>query len=179
MFLPLVEKRRSVRKFEDKQVEPEKIDQLVEAALRAPSSRAGYPWEFVVVSDKRIVEKLSRSKANGSVFLKDAPLAIVVCADPDKSDVWIEDTSIATIFIHLAAASLGLGSCWIQIRKRNHDDTKPAEAYIQETLNIPTRIRVESIVAVGYPGEEKPPHRKEKLLYEQVHFNAYGQKQSA
>ena len=176
MFLSLIEKRRSIRKFEEKQVEPEKIDQLVEAALRSPASRAFNPWEFMVVSDKRVVEKLSQSKANGSSFLKGAPLAIVVCADPDKSDVWVEDASIASIFIHLAAASLGLVCCWIQIRKRQHDDTKTAEAYIQETLNIPTRIRVVSILAVGYPGEEKPPHKKEALLYGQVHFNAYGQK---
>jgi nitroreductase len=122
------------------------------------------------------LEALSRSKARGSAFLNNAPLAIVICADPDKSDVWVEDASIAAIYVHLAAVSLGLGSCWIQIRKRQHDGTKMSESYVRETLNVPARIRVESIVAVGYPDEEKPPHKKDELLYERIHFNAFGQK---
>lgn len=176
MFLSLIEKRRSLRKFQDKPVEPEKIEQLVEAMLRSPSSRGFNPWEFVVVTDKESIEKLSRSKENGSSFLKNAPLCVVVCADPEKSDVWVEDASIASIFIHLAAASLGLGGCWIQIRKRPHDSTTPAEKYIQETLNIPSNLKVESIVAVGYPDEEKPGHPKDSLMYDKVSYNTYGGK---
>lgn len=174
MFLSLIEKRRSIRKFQGKPVEPEKIGQLVEAALRSPSSRGLNPWEFVVVTDKECIEKLSRAKAHGSSFLKNAPLCVVVCGDPEKSDVWVEDTSIASIFLHLAAAALGLGSCWIQIRQRPHDSSTSAEAYIQETLNIPPRLKVESIVAIGYPDEEKPGHKKETLLYDKISYNEYG-----
>ncbi len=177
MFLTLIEKRRSIRKFKDKAVEPEKIDQLVEATLRSPSSRGFNPWEFVVVTDKAAIQKLAQAKEAGSAFLKNTPLAFVVCADENKSDVWVEDTSIASIFIHLAAASLGLGSCWIQIRKRPHDNTKSAEAYIQELLKIPPHLKVESVVAVGYPDEEKPPHTKADLQFDKIHYNAYGQKQ--
>ena len=176
MFFSLIEKRRSIRKFQEQPVEPEKIDQLVEAALRSPSSRGFNPWEFVVVSDKGTIEKLSQSKEAGSAFLKDASLAFVVCADENRSDVWVEDASIASIYIHLAATALDLGSCWIQIRKRPHDNTKSAEAYIHELLSIPSHLKVESIVAVGYPAEEKSPHKKDDLLYDKVHYNAYGQK---
>lgn len=174
MFLSLIEKRRSIRKYQDKPVEPEKIDLLVEAAIRSPSSRGFNPWEFVFVTDKARIETLSRSKEHGSSFLKNAPLCVVVCADPEKSDVWVEDASIASIFLHLAATDLGLGSCWIQIRKRPHDGGKSAEAFIRETLNIPERINIESIVAVGYPDEDKPGHPKDALLYDKISYNEYG-----
>jgi nitroreductase len=176
MFFSIIEKRRSIRKFQEKPIETETIDQLVEAALRSPSSRGFNPWEFVVVTDKATIEKLAQAKEHGSAFLKNAPLAFVVCADENRSDVWVEDASIASIFLHLAAASFGLGSCWIQIRKRPHDRTKSAEAYIQELLRIPSNLKVESIIAVGYPDEEKSPHKKADLQYGKVHYDAYGQK---
>jgi nitroreductase len=174
MVISVIQKRRSIRKFLDKPIEAEKIDLLLEAALRAPSSRGLNPWEFVVVTDKNLLAKLSRAKQHGSAFLKNAPLGIVVCADPEKCDVWIEDASIASILIHLAAESLGLGSCWIQIRERMHDEKKSAQDYIAETLHIPAKMRVESIMAVGYPAEQLPPHKKEELLFEKVHRDTYG-----
>jgi nitroreductase len=174
MFLSIIEKRRSIRKYTGKLVEAEKIDALIEAALRSPSSRGFNPWEFVVVTDKGLLEKLSKAKPHGASFLKNAPLGIVVCADPEKCDVWVEDASIASIFIHLAAESIGLGSCWIQIRKRMHDQTTTAQAYIRSILNIPKNLNVESIVAIGYPAEKKPPHRKEDLQYKKVHYGLYG-----
>ena len=173
MFLSLVQKRRSIRQYLDKPVEPEKIDRLIEAALRAPSSRGFNPWEFVVVTDGLLLEKLSKAKPHGASFLKDASLGIVVCADPEKCDVWIEDASIASIYIHLAAESMELGSCWIQIRKRMHDQTKAAEQYIRELLNIPENLNVESMIAIGYPAEKKSPHPKEDLQYEKVNYNGY------
>ncbi|HUU40009.1 MAG TPA: nitroreductase family protein, partial [Desulfatiglandales bacterium] len=70
MFISLIQKRRSIRKFQDKQVEAEKIDILIEAALRSPSSRGFQPWELIVVSDKGLLEKLSRAKKYGSTFLR-------------------------------------------------------------------------------------------------------------
>jgi nitroreductase len=174
MFLSLVQGRRSIRKYEEKPVDAEKIDALIEAALRSPSSRGFNPWEFVVVTDKGLLEKLSKAKPHGASFLKNAPLGIVVCADPGKCDVWVEDASIASIFIHLAAESIGLGSCWIQIRKRMHDQKTTAQAYIQHILNIPKNMNVESIIAIGYPSEKKPPHRKEDLQFKKVHYGLYG-----
>ena len=176
MLISLLQKRRSIRKFQDKKVEAEKIDTLIEAALRSPSGNARYPWEFVVVTDKDTIEKLSGSKERGSAFLKGAPLGIVVCADPGKQDIWIEDAAIASVIIHLTAADLGLGSCWIQIRERMHKGNEPAEAYIAELLKLPKNLRVLSIVAIGYPAEEKPGHGKEELQYDKMHRNQYGKK---
>ena len=176
MSLTTIRKRRSIRKFQEKKVEPEKIELLIEAALRAPSSKGNRPWKFIVVTQQDLLEKLSRAKQSGSIFLKNAPLGIVVCADPEISDVWVEDCSIAAILIQLAAESLDLGSCWIQIRERMHNDEKTSNAYVSEILKIPENVCVETIVAVGYPVERKPPYLDEELSTKSVYHNIYGKR---
>ena len=173
MFISLLQKRRSIRKFKNRPIDEEKIDLLIEAALRAPSSISRNPWEFIFVTDPERLEKLSRAKPHSCSFLRGAPLGIVICADPEKCDVWIEDCSIATIFIHLAAESLGLGSCWIQIRKRMHNEEQSAGDYICDLLQIPKHFEVEAIVAVGIPDEEKPGHKKEQLLLDRIHRDVF------
>ena len=174
MFIDLIRKRRSIRKFTDQAIETDKIELLKEAALRPPSSMGHNPWEYIFVTDGQLLSRLSKSKPHGSSFMTGATLGIVVIADPEKSAVWIEDASIAAIFIQLAAESLGLGSCWVQIRERMHDDTTSAEAYIAELLNIPSNLRVESVVGIGYPDEQKEPHGRDKLQDEKVFSNRYG-----
>jgi nitroreductase len=173
-FMSLIRTRRSIRQFQAAPVEKEKVELLVEAALRSPSSRGSTPWHFVVVTDRGMLEGLSRAKAHGSSFLKGAALGIVVCADAAKSDVWVEDASIATIMIQLAAESLGLGSCWIQIRERMHDQTQTAQAYMAGLLQLPPGMMVEAMVAIGYPAETKPPHPGAELPYSQVHGGVFG-----
>ena len=172
-FLSVITKRRSIRRYRAEQIEPEKVELLAEAALRAPSSRGLNHWEYIFVSDKSLLRDISMSKPHGASFLKNAALGIVVCADSEKTDVWIEDASIASIYIHLTAVSLGLGSCWIQIRGRMHDQTKTAEDHIAGVLGIPQHLRVESVIAVGYPDEEKSPHSKQSLQYEKIHRDRF------
>jgi len=170
MFLELLRKRRSIRQFTDQPVEKEKVDLLVEAALRSPSSRSLNPWQFVVVRDAGVIKDLARAKEHGSSFMEKAPLAIVVCADPKACDVWIEDCSIAALILHLAAADLGLGSCWIQIRKRVHDDRVSAEDYVKKLLRLPEDLVIEAIIAIGYAKEEKAGHPLSSLPYAQVRY---------
>jgi len=112
-------------------------------------------------------------RTTGSSFLKDAALGIVVCGDETKSDVWVEDCSIASIVVQLTAQALGFGSCWIQIRKRPHSQDRTAEEYIQETLGIPQHLKVESIISIGYPAESKKPILLEKLEFEKIRYNKY------
>ncbi len=176
MFLDLIRHRRSVRKFTPQPIDPKTRDLLIEAALRAPSSRSFNPWRFIVVDDSALLEKLSRSKPHGASFLKNAPLGIVVCGDTDASDVWVEDCSIASAFIHLAAASLGLGSCWIQIRKRDHSPTLSADTYIKDLLDIPDNLMIESIIALGYPDEIKNGHPRDRLDDDKVFLNRFDNK---
>ncbi|HHU51711.1 MAG TPA: NAD(P)H-dependent dehydrogenase/reductase [Firmicutes bacterium] len=175
-FFEVLRQRRSIRRYKRQPVEPEKIALLTEAALRAPSSRALNPWEFILVDRGDLLAKLSQAKADGSSFLKEAPLAVVVCADPAKCDVWIEDTAIASLLILLAAEALGLGSCWIQIRERRHGSGGTAEEFVREVLTIPQNLKVEAIIALGYPAERRPGHPKEELQFEKVFTNMYGQR---
>jgi nitroreductase len=90
--------------------------------------------------------------------------------------VWVEDTAIAMIFMHLAAQDMGLGSCWIQIRQRMHAKDRTAQDYIRELLGIPDHLEVEAMLAVGYPAENKPPHPADRLKPEKISHQYYGQK---
>ncbi len=177
MFIDLLRSRRSVRQFQKQRIEPAKVDLLVEAALRSPSSRGFNPWEFVVVKDSEIIDRLAKAKPHGASFLANAPLAIAVCADPEKSDVWVEDVSIAAIILHLAATDMGLGSCWIQLRKRYHDETQTAGDYAAEVLGLPSGLVVSSIMAIGYPARQPSAHPDASLQRDKVSINRYGSKQ--
>ncbi|HWR00683.1 MAG TPA: nitroreductase family protein [Chlorobaculum sp.] len=172
-MIDLLRKRRSIRKFTAEKVSQEAVRILIEAALRSPSSRGINPWEFIVVDDPGLIDELSAVKKSGSAFLKGAPLAIVVGADTTKSDVWVEDTSIGAIIIQLTASSLGLGSCWIQIRKRQHDTEKTAEFRVRELLGLPDHVAVASILAIGHPAEEKPSIPEQNLQHDKVRFNSW------
>jgi nitroreductase len=98
----------------------------------------------------------------------------VVCADAAKSDVWVEDASIAAIMIQLAAESLGLGSCWIQLRERLHGEKRTSEEYVTEHLRLPPGMKVLAVMAIGIPDEVKTPRPAEGLLRERVHSGVFG-----
>lgn len=172
-MLELLYIRRSIRKFKKKEIEKEKIDTLIKAGLLSPSSRGLNPWEFLIINDKKLLIKLSIAKKHGALFLKDAPLGIVIIADPEKCDVWVEDCSIASILIQLTAQSIGLSSCWIQIREREYNNRISSENYIKKVLNIPEKLKVESIIAVGYPDENLEPHTDNDLQFEKIFYNYY------
>lgn len=165
--------RRSVRKFKSIPLEQQTIDLLKEAVLRSPSSRGINPWEFIFVTKPEKLASLSKSKEHGSGFLNHAALAIVICGDENKTDVWIEDCSIASTIALLTAHSIGLGSCWIQIRNRKHNNETTSESYIRNILNIPLHYRVESIIAIGYPDETPLPIDKNILDFNKIHENSF------
>ncbi len=172
-MLDILRQRRSVRFFKPSPVTSEQVEQLVEALLRAPTSRGFRPWEFIVIDDPEMLEKLSMAKGQGSAFLARAPLAIVIAADTIKSDVWIEDCAIAAIVLQLMAESLNLGSCWAQVRNRPHDAERTANAYLKELLQLPDRFAVECVIGIGHPVEAKIPHPADRLPQNHVHFGAY------
>src|SRR5512135_3900600 len=163
MFNELAEKRRSVKTYAVRPVEGEKIDAIIEAALRSPTGRAARPWAFVVVTDKGLLEKLSVAKPGGAAFVKDAPAAIVVCGDPSASGLWVEDCSIAAVTMQYAALALGLGSRWAQMRGNIFKEGITSTQYIAKLLGLPENLAVECIIAIGYPGEEMVPHKKDEL----------------
>ena len=172
-MLELIQNRRSCRIFTQQSVEETKIETIIKAALWSPTSKNNRPWEFIIVDDKDLLAKLSESKPHGAEFLKSAPLAIIIIADPEKSDVWIEDTSIAATLIQLTAENIGLGSCWIQTRLRNHADGGSSSDNVKQLLNIPSQFEVASIIAIGYKGKERKPYTDDTLLLDKIHRNQY------
>jgi nitroreductase len=150
-FLRLLRTRRSVRRYRRGSVVPAALAALEEAVLRAPSSRGLAPWTFVFVTDRARLRRLAEAKPHGASFLARAALGIVVCGDPRRADTWIEDCTIAAYAAHLAAHSLGLGSCWVQIRMRRRAGGGSAEAHVRKVLGLPRSLRVLAIVAVGRP----------------------------
>ncbi len=173
-MIDLLRTRRSIRKYEKRPVDGHSMGILKEALLRCPSSRGINPWTFIFVDDPDLLGRLAQAKEHGSAFLGSAPLGIVVLGDETQSDVWVEDCSIASITVQLTAHSLGLGSCWIQIRNRMHDSATTAEAYVREVLLIPAHMRVEAIIAIGYPAETKAPVAADTLDYGKIRHNGFG-----
>lgn len=172
-LLELLRTRRSTRKFKDTQISPEMVEQLLQAALMSPASKSSNPWQFILVEDKEMLKALSVSKKNGAKLLENASLAIVVIADPEVSDVWIEDTSIATILLQLEAEDLGLGSCWVQIRFRQNEVGEDSEVIVRRLLGIPEKYRVANIVAFGVKEDQKPPFDNSKMQWEKVHIGSF------
>ncbi len=174
-MLDLLRQRRSVRKFKPQPVEVEKITQLSEALLRAPTSRNMQPCDFVLVDDSSILKQLTSAKGHGTSFFATAPLAVVITANPEISDVWIEDSSIAAIIVQLAAERLGLKSCWAQLRLRVHNDDTSASEYVRQLVGIPEGIEVPMVIAIGYPDEDKTGHPRSSLASTKIHYNRFNQ----
>ncbi|MBN1113047.1 MAG: nitroreductase family protein [Bacteroidales bacterium] len=166
--------RRSCRKFTEQAVEKDKIESLLKAALLSPSGKNIRPWEFMVVDHKETLVKLSETREHGSAFLAGAPLAIVVLADSTKTDVWVEDCSIAAILIQMEAEEQGLGSCWIQMRNRmHHSNTQSASEFVKETLDVPFNYEVECIIAIGYKQKDRNPYDIDNIVLEKVSYNNF------
>jgi nitroreductase len=167
--------RRSIRKYKETPVACEKIEQVLEAARLAPSWKNLQCWRFLVLTDpaKRAVLLSAFADDNpGKRAISQAPVAIVVCADPADSDLshgieyYVADAAIAFEHICLAAHALGLGTCWMGLFD---------EADLKAKLNIPQRMRVVGVTPLGYPDQEPKP-RPRKALAEIAFFDEWPKK---
>lgn len=173
-FLDLLKRRRSSRVFTGEPLDKDSVCNLMKAALMSPSGHRINPWEFIMVEDKDMLKSLSLCKEHGSALLEGAAMAVVVIADTTKTDVWIEDCSIATIIIQLAAEDMGLGSCWVQVRRRYDASGNASEEIVRSLLGIPQHYAVLSIVAVGYKAREAKPFDEEKMQWDKIHLGCFG-----
>jgi nitroreductase len=171
-FESLIIARRSTRKFTEKPLSPEDVQTLLQAALLAPTSKNCKSWEFVAVEDKERLRQLSLCKDSGSTFLEKCALAVVVMGDPTKTDAWVEDASIAAVFIQLQAEDLGLGSCWCHIRNRFTAEME-SEQYVKELLDIPDHFGMLCIIGIGYKDQERKPNDLSKLTWEKIHIEKF------
>ena len=174
-FYNLSKTRRSVRSFLNKPIEQDKLDQLLKILQYLPSSRSIFPLEFIVVVEKELLKQLSKSKDHGASFLENSPAAIVIIADAEKSDVWIEDASIAATFLMLQAVDIDLGTCWIQIRERQKA-SESSEQIVKKTLNIPEKYRVEAIIALGYPDYNTITPKLKSFNLDKIYTNKFKKK---
>lgn len=172
-FATLIKTRRSTRKFTGEALAPEQVEQLLRAALMAPASKRSNPWQFVVVEEKEMLSKLAACKKAGSAFLEGCSLAVVVLGNGMESDVWIEDASIAAIYMQLQAEDLGLGSCWCQVRNRLTADESDSNEYVRALLDIPYQLDVLCIVGFGYKDQERKPFDEAHLQWEKVHIGRF------
>lgn len=169
-FIDLIYKRRSIRKFTDKKISQEILEELLKAGMAGPSAMNAQPWEFVVVTDPAQLKKFQRSL----MFAKQDYTAIIcVCGSrrvqKNKAGdrFWVQDCAAATENILLAATSLGLGSVWIGVH--------PITIYTRQVraiLNLPEDVTPLNIIGLGYPAEEK----ESRTQYEEsrVHWQVYG-----
>lgn len=168
-FSELARIRRSMRKFTDEKISSQQQQQLMRTVLMAPSSKGLHSYEFQLVENPAQLTALSTAKNMGGEFLANAPLAVVVMADPEVSDVWVEDASVAATTLLYQAEDMGLGACWIQIRERQDNDGNDAEENVRKILNIPSNKRIVCIIAVGHKGMERKPQNEERLQWDKVH----------
>ena len=176
-FLELLKQRRTSRVFTDELIDKETVCNLMRAVLMSPSGRRINPWEFVLVEDKAMLKALSQCKEHGAGLIEGAAMAVVVIADTTKTDVWIEDCSIATIIMQLAAEEFGLGSCWVQMRLRRDAEGNMAEDNVRALLGIPAHYAVLSIVALGHKARGAQPFDEEKMQWDKIHIGSFGNEQ--
>ena len=158
--------RKSVRKYTERPVEKEKLETLVRAGMAAPSSRDRRPWEFVIVTDRDLLDKMGDGLPLARM-LKETKQAIIVCGDTVKSgNAWQLDCSAAAQNILLAAESMGLGAVWTAAYPYPE-----RIKIIRDALQLPEHILPLTVIPLGYPtGSEKP---KDKYNTKQIHYNGW------
>jgi len=170
--LEAIKGRRSIRAFKNQDVSAKTVEKLIDAAQWAPSAGNIQPWEFIIVRKPEIKRKLVDA-ALDQMFIEEAPVVIVVCANEEHSSqgygvrgktlYCIQDTAAAIQNIHLTAYSLRLGTCWVGAFR---------EEETREILKIPHGIRPVAIVPIGYPAEA-PTARMRKSTSQIVHYETF------
>ncbi len=163
-FFEVIKNRRSIRKYQDKNVEKEKLQKILEAARLAPSAMNRQPYQLYVVSNKEILSRIN------SVCNQDwkAPIMIAMVAAPkeawirdDREEFWKADAAIAMNQVSLAAFAEGLGTCWIAAFKENE---------IKEILGVDSASRIPFLSPLGYPAENKGTITNRKTIDSLVRY---------
>jgi nitroreductase len=158
--------RKSVREYSAKEISEEAMNNLLKAAMAAPSSRDRRPWKLLVISDKALLQELG-SKLRSASMLQNANKAIIVCGDTNLSDnCWFLDCSAVTQNILLAAESMGIGAVWTAVYP--YDDRA---AIVTEQFQLPENIKVLAVIPLGYPVGKNTP--KDKFDAARIHYNKW------
>ncbi len=167
-MLDVIYKRRSIRKYQNKPVEKEKITEVLRCAMHAPSAMNKQPWEFVVCDKREVLDEIQKIHPY-SQMLKTAPCCIVVAGNlitQYAEGSYIQDCAAAVENLLLGATSVGLGTCWLGI----YPDKQRQEAF-RELFNMPKDMMPFCAIAIGYPDEEK--YSPDRFDSKKVHFNRW------
>lgn len=161
--------RRSTRKYKKKAVPKKLIDELLNAAMHAPSACNEQPWHFVIINNREVLNEVPKYHPH-SYMIREAPVAIVVCVDLNltKEDKvwWVQDCSAATENILIAAQAKGLGAVWLGVYPK--DDRVKG---IQGLLALPQNVIPLCIIPIGYPDEKKP--YENRYQSSRIHYNCW------
>jgi len=162
-LVDVVLSRRSVRRYEQKEIPKDVLDRILEAGRQAPSAMNRQPWHFIVLTDYEIKKELSKGFFNRHI--KDSAVTVVGVAYTGFIDRrWSTiSTSIALQNMVIAAWAMGVGSCWIGDFKEDN---------VKKLLKIPNKWKIVALVSFGYPAE-KPRLKRKKLLDKIVSFNKF------
>ena len=166
--------RRSIRKYKDISVEKEKVNEILKAALLAPTGRNSRPCEFVVIDDKEIIKDIPNMREHGASFVKNAPLVIGVMGEIGKSTTLLADCCIAGFAMQVKAHELGLGTCWVHVNERKTAVGISSEKFFRDKVNVPDNFMVMCLIVIGYPDEEKPIYTENDINWNKVSYNKYG-----
>lgn len=147
-----IKTRRSIRKFTEDTVPLQTLQQITECGMYAPSAGNEQPWHFLLITEKKILEKIPQVHEHAKMF-HEAAAGILICFDPtlEKHDkMAVQDCAAATQNILLAIHAHGLGGCWCGVYPRKH-----RMQGLKELLQIPEHIIPFSLIAVGIPNEDK------------------------
>ncbi len=165
--LDVIYQRSSIRKYQDKAVEKEKIHEILKAGFAAPSARNLRPYHFLVIDDKQLILKISKLSI-GKKIMEGAPVVIAVLGDLNINSTMefvMNDTSSCIQNMLLAIEGLNLGGCWCGQRR---DETDKMNAKL---LNLPENVFVSGYIALGYKAEEKV--QKDRFDEKKVHYNCW------
>lgn len=166
--LEAIHTRRSIRQYQDKSVPEELLRKLLSAAMTAPSARNQQPWEFIVITEKDLLQKISGVNPNADMAAE-APLAILVCGNlaiETSPGYWVIDCAAATQNLLLAAHALGLGAVWTG----TYPNEDRMDGYT-ELFDLPEYILPHSLVVLGYPQEQ--PLSQDRFQEERIHYNGW------
>ena len=173
-MIEAIAKRKSIRSFADKKVEPEKVENLLRAAMRAPSAMNGQPWEFIVVDDPEMILQL-KTFSPFARPLKSAPLAIVVLEREmlsrkalGISSMGAHDLGACTENILLQVVEEGLGAVWMGVTENEKVQEK-----LRSILNFPKKLKACSVIAIGYPAEGMDLSVTDRFEPDRIHYNGY------
>ena len=169
-ILEVMRSRRSVRQYTEEKIPDEQLKQIVSAALLAPSGHSKYPCEFIVVKSRAVLEQMSHCRKNVAKMLAGAAAAVVVIADKDKSDTYVEDSCVAMMSMELAATAASIGNCWIQVRNRDAENDSPSEEYLRGILNFPENFACQAILSLGYPAKHPKVRELDKLKFDKISY---------